>query len=331
MKFSSRIMAAASAAAIMLTLSACSNFDNNASNTPQKYHIGICQQEQNHDLDEATEGFQTALIDTLGEGNVTFDLQIANNNPSACTAIVDALVSSNVDLLLANGTTPIEIAAGRTETLPIIATDITDYAISLGIEKTSKHTGKNISGTSALISLDKQAAMIQELFKDAKTVGMLYSSAEPYSVYQVEIIEKYLTKLEYNCVRYPFSGANDVAAVTKTATENADVIFIPVDQSASANIDAIANVVLPAKTPVISVKEDIYNACGIATLSVDYYQLGYQAGIIAYDILANGTDISTKEIESALNAFKLYNENVCTALGFTMPGTYLPAPPERTA
>ena len=208
---------------------------------------------------------------------------------------------------------------------------MTDYAISLGIEKTAKHTGKNISGTSALISLDKQAAMIPELFQDAETVGILYNSADPYVVYQVEAMEKYLSKMEYTYVRYPFTNASEIAAATNKACENSDVIFIPDDVAAAENADTIADVVLSAKVPVLSAQEDIYNACGAATLSVDYYQLGYQAGIMAYTVLANGTDISTMEIESALNAFKLYNETVCTALDITTPGSYLPAPPKRTA
>ena len=100
------------------------------------------------------------------------------------------------------------------------------------------------------------------------------------------------------------------------------MIYIPTDNTAASNTELIANVVLPAKVPVIAGEQGICNGCGVATLSIDYYDLGYQAGTMAYDILANGTDISTKEVEYAPNVSKLYNVSVCEQLGITVPDDY---------
>ena len=183
-------------------------------------------------------------------------------------------------------------------------------------------TGRNITGTSDLAPLDQQAEMIQELFPDAGTVGLLYCSAEPNSVYQVDTIEGYLTEMGYTCERFSFTDSNDVAAVTQSACDASDVIYIPTDNTAASNTELIANVVLPAKVPVIAGEQGICNGCGVATLSIDYYDLGYQAGTMAYDILANGTDITTKEVEYAPNVSKLYNVSVCEQLGITVPDDY---------
>ena len=115
-----------------------------------------------------------------------------------------------------------------------------------------------------------------------------------------------------------------MAAVTQSACDGSDVIYIPTDNTAASNTELIANVVLSAKVPVIAGEQGICSGCGVATLSIDYYELGYQAGIMAYNILANGADISTLEIETAPNVSKLYNESVCEQLGITVPDDYSP-------
>ena len=207
-------------------------------------------------------------------------------------------------------------------TIPVIGTSVTDYATALAIDDWTGTTGRNITGTSDLAPLDQQAEMIQELFPDAGTIGLLYCSAEPNSVYQVDTIEGYLTEMGYACERFSFTDSNDVAAVTQSACDASDVIYIPTDNTAASNTELISNVVLPAKVPVIAGEQGICNGCGVATLSIDYYDLGYQAGTMAYDILANGTDIATMEVEYAPNVSKLYNVSVCEQLGITVPDDY---------
>ena len=330
MKKITRIFAITTAAAMTFSLAACSNSsDNNSSNDDaQKYMIGICQLVQHDALDNATLGFKDALEETLGEGNVRFDEQNANGDGPTCSTIINSLVSSNVDLILANATAPLQAAAAGTDSIPVIGTSVTDYATALDIDDWSGTTGRNISGTSDLAPLDEQAAMIQELFPDAQIVGLLYCSGEPNSVYQIDVIEGYLSDMGYSCERFSFTDSNDVAAVAQTACDEADVIYIPTDNTAAANTELIANVVLPAKVPVVAGEAGICGGCGVATLSIDYYELGYQAGMMAYDILANGKDVSTMQIQYAPNVKKLYNESVCNQLGITIPEGYAALPLE---
>ena len=286
------------------------------------YRVGICQLVQHEALDAATKGFKDALVEALGEGNVKFDEQNASGDSANCATIVNGFVSSNVDLILANATAPLQAAAQATADIPILGTSVTDYATALDISDWTGTVGGNISGTSDLAPLDQQAAMIQELFPDAKAVGLLYCSAEPNSVYQCDVIEGYLKEEGYSVTRYAFTDTNDVTSVAQTAADNSDVIYIPTDNTAASNTEAIANVVLPAKVPVVAGEEGICNGCGVATLSISYYDLGHATGEMAAKILAEGGDISTMPVEYAPNVTKKYNAANCEALGITPPDGY---------
>ena len=286
------------------------------------YRVGICQLVQHEALDAATQGFKDALVEALGEGNVKFDEQNASGDSANCATIVNGFVSSNVDLILANATAPLQAAAQATADIPILGTSVTDYATALDISDWTGTVGGNISGTSDLAPLDQQAAMIQELFPDAKAVGLLYCSAEPNSVYQCDVIEGYLKEEGCSVTRYAFTDTNDVTSVAQTAADNSDVIYIPTDNTAASNTEAIANVVLPAKVPVVAGEEGICNGCGVATLSISYYDLGHATGEMAAKILAEGGDVSTMPVEYAPNVTKKYNAANCEALGISPPDGY---------
>ena len=297
--------------------------DSTAAADGKVYNVGICQLVQHEALDAATQGFKDALTEKLGEGNVKFDEQNASGDSANCATIVNGFVSNNVDLILANATAPLQAAAQATADIPVLGTSVTDYATALDISGWTGTVGNNISGTSDLAPLDQQAAMIQELFPDAKNVGLLYCSAEPNSVYQCDVIEGYLTEEGYTVARYAFTDTNDVTSVAQTAADNSDVIYIPTDNTAASNTEAIANVVIPAKVPVVAGEEGICNGCGVATLSISYYDLGYATGEMAAKILAEGADVSTMPVEFAPNVTKKYNAANCEALGITPPADYV--------
>lgn len=286
------------------------------------YNIGICQLVQHEALDAATQGFKDALTEKLGADNVKFDEQNASGDSANCTTIVSGFVSTGVDLILANATAPLQAAAQATADIPVLGTSVTDYATALDISDWTGTVGNNISGTSDLAPLDQQAAMIQELFPDAKTVGLLYCSAEPNSVYQCDVIEGYLNEMGIETARYAFTDTNDVTSVTQTAAAASDVIYIPTDNTAASNTEAIANVVIPEQVPVVAGEEGICKGCGVATLSISYYDLGYKTGEMAAEILADGADVSTMPVEFAPNVTKKYNAANCAALGITPPDGY---------
>lgn len=296
--------------------------ETSTAGTGTVYKVGICQLVQHDALDAATQGFKDALTEKLGENGVEFEEQNASGDTANCSTIINGFVSSDVDLILANATAPLQTATQATSEIPILGTSVTDYATALDISDWTGTVGGNVSGTSDLAPLDQQAAMIQELFPDAKNVGLLYCSAEANSVYQCDVIEGYLTDAGYTVTRYAFTDTNDVTSVAQTAADASDVIYIPTDNTAASNTEAIANVVLPAKVPVVAGEEGICKGCGVATLSISYYDLGYQTGTMAYQILAEGADISTMPVEFAPNVTKKYNAANCEALGITPPEGY---------
>ncbi len=287
----------------------------------ESYTVGICQLVQHDALDAATLGFRDALTEKLGE-RVTFEEQNASGDSATCITIINSFIAEDVDLILANATAALQAAQAGTADIPILGTAVTDYGTALGIEDWTGTSGSNISGTSDLAPLDQQAAMIQELFPDAKEVGLLYCSAEPNSIYQVDIIAGYLGEMGYNCTNYAFTDSNDVASVTTNACATSDVIYIPTDNTAASCTEAIRNVVEPAGVPVVAGEQGICSGCGVATLSISYYDLGYATGEMAYEILVNGADIATMPVEFAPNVTKMYNPELCEALGVTIPDGY---------
>ena len=209
------------------------------------YNIGICQLVQHEALDAATQGFEDAVKEGLGEENVTFDEQNAQGDSATCSTIINNFVSSNVDLILANATASLQAAAAGTSDIPILGTAVTEYGVALDLTDFDGTVGGNISGTSDLAPLDQQAAMLNELFPD------------------------------------------------------------------------------PAKVPVIAGEEGICSGCGVATLSISYYDLGKATGEMAVKILKDGEDISTMPIEYAPNFTKEYNADICAELGIEVPDDYV--------
>ena len=286
------------------------------------YKVGICQLVQHVALDAATQGFIDALTDELGYA-VTFDTQNAAGDSATCATICNQFVSDGVDLILANATPALQAAAAATNEIPILGTAVTDYATALDIDEWTGATGTNISGTSDLAPLDEQAAMLNELFPDAETVGILYCSAEPNSEYQAAVITKALEELGYTVTSYTFADSNDVASVTTTACAENDVLYIPTDNTAASCTEIIKNVAVPAGKPIIAGEEGICAGCGVATLSISYYDLGYTTGEMAVKVLTEGADVSTLEVEFAPNVTKEYNSEICEELDIEVPEDYV--------
>ena len=330
-----RAGAVLTAAAMSLSLAACSGGGSGSSGSPAPsaspsaqgdaaYTVGICQLAPHDALDAATQGFKDALTEALGD-SVKFSEGNAGGDSNNCITIIDGFMAEGVDLILANATASLTAAASATDTVPILGTAITNYGVALNLDSTEDGVlGGNISGTSDLAPLDQQAAMLQELFPEAENVGLLYCSAEPNSIFQVETISGYLTEMGYTCTNYAFTDVHDLTAVTQTACDNSDVIYIPTDNTAANNAETIGNVVIPAGVPVVAGESGICSGCGVVTLSIDYYELGQITGQMATRILTGEEEVSQMAIAYDTTLTKLYNPANCEALGITPPDGYEP-------
>ncbi len=288
----------------------------------ETYSVGVSQLVQHVALDAATQGFQDALVEKLGDA-VSIDVQNASGDSNTCSTIVNTFISNDVDLIMANATPALQAAVAATGDIPILGTSVTDYGTALDIDDWKGYTGMNVSGTSDLAPLKEQAEMLNELFPEAKKVGLLYCSAEPNSKYQVEVIKGYLADLGYETTEFTFADSNDVASVTQNAADNSDVIYIPTDNTAASCTEAIRNVLEPAGVPAVVGEEGIAAGCGVAALTINYYDLGYETGLMAYEILANGADVSTMEVRFAPKVEKKYNAELCEIFGVEVPEDYV--------
>lgn len=304
----------------VITIAAC--FAACSGSSDKTYTIGICQIRKHAALDAATEGFKKAVQDKLGEDKVKFDEQDAQGESTNCSTIVNQFISQNVDLILANATPVVQAAAAATNTIPIVGTSVTEYGVALGIDNFAGKTGRNVTGTSDLPPLDQQAAMIKEICPDTKTVGIIYCSAEANSKYQATEVTKYLGEMGITAKEYPFADSNDLQTIAQKAADENDALYVPTDNAAAENTSIIDAVARPAKTPVFAGEEGICQGCGVATLTISYYDIGYAAGEMAAQILAEGKNPAEMEIGYAPKFTKKYNAEICKDLGITVPDGY---------
>ncbi len=288
----------------------------------ETYVVGVCQLVEHVALDAATQGFQDALTEQLGD-RVTFDLQNAAGDSNTCATIVNSFVAQNVDLIMANATPALQAAAAATLDIPILGTSVTEYGVAMGIENFSGTVGGNISGTSDLAPLNEQAAMLVDLFPEAQKVALVYCSAEANSQYQVDVVKAELEAMGLEAELYSFTDSNDMAAIATAACEYADVIYVPTDNTVASSAAILDGVARPAGVPVIAGEEGICAGCGVATLSISYYDLGYQTGIMAAQVLTGEADISEMPIQYAPQFTKKYNAEICEELNVTIPEDYI--------
>ena len=322
MKFT-KLAALTLSSALLLGLCACGGGNTDpVDNGSTTYTVGICQLAPHVALDAATQGFQDALNEAL-PGQVEFKVGNAAGDSPTCATIVNGFVSEGVDLIMANATPALNAAATATGDIPVLGTSVTEYGVALGIENFSGLVGTNVSGTSDLAPLDKQADMILEWFPEAKNIGLLYCLAEANSKYQVDVVKAYLETKGLNVTLFGFSSTNDLAAVTQEAADASDVIYVPTDNTVANSTGIINEICLAAKVPIIAGEEGICSGCGVATLSISYYDLGVTTGEMAIKILKGEADISTMRIQYAAAPTAKYDAERCAELGLTPPEGYV--------
>ena len=287
--------------------------------TGYDYTVGIVQLVRHSALDAATQVFTDALEAAMEESRKTvkIDYQIANN-----------FVAKKYDLIMANATAALQACYNATEEIPILGTSVTVYDVALGLKNydAEQGTGTNVSGTSDLAPLAEQAGMIAELVPDARRVGLLYCSSEANSRYQVEEVARCLEEMEagYECTFYSFSDSNDLSAVVEKMAAESEVAYVPTDNTVASNTQLIDSICSREGIPVIAGEEGICSGCGIATLSISYYNLGVKTAEIAARILLGGEYVGDIPVAYDDAPVKKYNAEICAELGITVPDDYEP-------
>ena len=313
---------------MVLTLAGCSS-NGGSSEQPEgnseetkTLKIGVVQLIQHAALDAATQGFVDEVKKAFPDADI--NVQNAAGDSATCSTIVQGFVNDGVDMIMANATPALQAAVSATEDIPILGTSVTEYGVALGIDGFNGLIGSNVSGTSDLAPLDQQAQMIVDLFPETKTVGIIFCSNEANSKYQVEVVSNELTKKGIEVKTASFTDSNDISMVCEDLCSQVDLIYIPTDNQAASCAETIANVVLEKKIPVIAGEEGICSLCGIATLTINYYDLGVTTGQMAVKILNGESRIEEMPIQYFENPVRKFNPEVCDLFGVSVPEDFEP-------
>jgi putative ABC transport system substrate-binding protein len=329
MKKLAKLFAAALAISMLFALAACGQQGGTQSPAPsdsgtpsangKTYKIGIVQLVEHNALDKATEGFQAALKEKLGDA-VSFDYQNAQGEATNCTTIATKFVNDGVDLILANATGAAQASAQATNTIPIVGVSITDYEVA-GLVESNEAPGRNVTGCSDLSPINEHVKLIQQLCPDVKKVGIVYCSAEDNSVVQAEQAKTALEAAGYTVAIYTAADSNEVQTVVTKACGEQDALYIPTDNLFASNMQIVKNIAMQAKIPTFCGEENMVTSGGFATYSVNYYTLGYQAGLMAYDILANGKAPASMPIQfmESADLTLVINKDVAKEIGVKIP------------
>ena len=315
-----KIIALVLSAVLLLSLAACGG--TTAAKGDDKFVVGVCQLVPHEALDAATKGFVETLEAEFGD-KIEVKVELGGGDTATCAPIVSSFVSEGVDLIMANATPALQAAAAATTDIPILGTSVTEYGVALDLDDFNGTVGTNVSGTSDLAPLKDQAAMVKEWFPDAKNVGLLYCSAEANSKYQVDTVKTELEALGFTCEMFSFSDTNDLQAVAQKAADASDVIYVPTDNTIAAATGTVDGVCRAAGVPIIAGEEGICAGCGVATLSISYYDLGVKTGKMAIQILKGEAKVSEMAIGYAETPVKKYNAEICQALNLTAPEGYV--------
>ncbi|MDR1550796.1 MAG: ABC transporter substrate-binding protein [Hungatella sp.] len=337
MKKSAKVLSLVLAGVMMMSLSACgSKAPDTAASAAEKtgeaaestaektadgkqFKIGVLQLVQHAALDATNKGFIKAL-DEAGL-NYTVDQQNASGDQPTCQTIASKLVNDKDDLILAIATPAAQAVAGATSDIPILMTAVTDPAASDLVES-NDNPGGNVSGTSDLTPVKEQISLLKKILPDAKTVGILFCSAESNSEIQAKMAKEAIEAEGMTAVEYTVSNSNEIQTVVTSMVGKIDALYVPTDNTIAAGMATVSMVANENGIPVICGEEGMVKAGGLATYGIDYYELGYLTGQQAVKILKEGADISRMPIEYLpLDKCKLtVNEETAKTLGIDVSG-----------
>ena len=286
--------------------------------------IGIIQQMDHVALNSAREGFVQALADNgyVDGESVTLDLQNGQGDQSNLSTIADRFVAEKADLVLAIATTAATTMAGKTVDIPILGTAITDY-VSARLVESNEKPGWNVSGTSDMNPVSEQIALLHDLAPEAKTVGVVYTSGEVNSVLQAQMAREAIEALGLTYTEVTVAGTNDVQQAMQQICGECEAIYIPTDNVFASSMPIVYGVAVGNRIPVITGESGMAKAGGLATLGISYYDLGYQTGLMAVQVL-QGANVAEMPVQFANSGFEYaVNKTFADEIGIEIPEKYL--------
>ncbi len=280
-----------------------------------KLKIGIIQIIEHQALDKARNGFIDEMK-TLGY-DADFDIQIAGGDISNLNSISQKFVNDKKNLILAISTPAAQAIANATKDIPILGTAITDFKVS-GLIDSNESPGRNVSGTSDLVPVEKQISLLKSLVPECKNVGILYSSGEANSKFQAEMASKECKKLGIKTKDITVSNSSEIQSVVECNTD-VDAIFLPTDNLVASCIPTVSRIAIDHKIPIICNDADIVAKGALASYAMSYYDLGKKTAHQADRILKKEIEIQNMPIEFPTDINLIKNEETAKKLGISIP------------
>ena len=274
-------------------------------------------------LDAAYEGFIVGLAEKgyIEGENIKIDLKNAHGDLTTAQTIANQYVSDDVDMMFAIATQAVQSAYNATKDIPILMTAVTD-PVEAGVVKDWNQSGTNVTGTSDLTPVAKQMELITELVPEAKTVGVIYTTSEVNSEVQVKMAEEAASNLGLQVIRVGVTTVNDIPQAVASVIDKVDAMYAPTDNLIASSMPVLWNACLDKKVPIVAGVDTMVIDGGIATEGIDYYQLGYETGLMAAQVL-EGKDPSTMPINTLQNTTLIVNQKNAEAIGLSIPDSIL--------
>ncbi|HJE80313.1 MAG TPA: ABC transporter substrate-binding protein [Enterococcus gallinarum] len=297
-----------------LGLAACGN-TNNATEDGKKT-VGILQLVEHGSLDAAYEGFKEGLAEGgYKEGeNLTLEYQNAQNSQDNLKSMSEKLVKNSPDLLLGIATPAAVSLANETTDIPIVVTAVTDL-VEAKLAESNEAPGRNITGTSDMVPIDKQIQLLLSIVPDAKTIGIMYNAGEANSKIQADLAEKALKDAGVDVKVLTANTTNDVQQVTTSLAKDVDGIYVPTDNTFASAAAVVGEVAKETKTSIVAGSVEQVEDGALATFGIDYKSLGKQTGELAAKILDGDEKPATTPVETANKLELVVNQEMATALG----------------
>ncbi|HPG20824.1 MAG TPA: ABC transporter substrate-binding protein, partial [Flexilinea sp.] len=286
--------------------------------------IGVLQLVEHAALDAAYQGFVDALKEAGFEDgvNIEIDYQNAQADQSNLMTISERFVKNNVDLILAIATPAAQAVASATTTIPILFTAVTDPVAARLVESNEK-PGLNVTGTTDAGPIDKQFALMKELFPDLKTIGIIYNSSEVNSEVQAKQAEEIAKEMGWEVKFGTITSVNDIEQVANSLAEKVDGFYAPTDNTIASAMPNLVKVAEEKKLPILGSEPGMVEGGALMTVGIDYYKLGQQTGKMAVKILKGEAVPAEMPVESLKDVDIVLNQATAKAIGFEFPESVL--------
>lgn len=291
----------------------------NSNEVKEMYTIGINQLVQHDALDASREGFIEGLKEKgFEEGkNLKIDYQNAQGDIAIAKTVSDQFVTSKVDMIFAIATSSLQASYNATKDIPIVFTAVTD-PIDAGVAESWESSGTNVTGTSDMVSMEKQLSLLTTLVPDIKTLGVIYNSSEANSLAQVQELKKEAEKNAIDIKEISVTTVNEINQNLNAAIGSIDALYAPTDNTVASAYDLVGNICVNKNIPILCGEEAGVSKGGLCSIGIDYFKLGKEAGYKAAEIL-NGTKPSDIEISTLSDMSITINTDVAEKLNITIP------------